>query len=302
MMRRYYKSSIIFLIVLLICFAAHTVSAAGEWETYDYSRFNNSTYIYDIGGNFNNVDLDYYNEILRNMQSKYGITYTFILVGDYNDEAWDLAAVIREKAGYSQDYISAIVSVQNRDLAVYTLGKGQQVMNDSYVDGMLDAMGIDLRGNDWDGALYTFIDLAPKMTDSYINDTNSVRDRHGNTINYKAGYHLYDNNDNWNYTFFDHMPIGTVIIVSIIVGLLAAVIAVSIETGKHRPVRKAVNADFYVREENVKMSIIHDSFLRSHEVKTRVRSSSSGGGGGRSGGSTRTGSSGRSGGGGSRRF
>lgn len=296
-MKKYCKLNII--IAILICLTVYTVSAAYEWETYDYSRFNNYTYVYDIGGNFKNIDLDYYNGVLKDMKSKYGITYTFIIVDDYNivydyDTAWDLAALIREKAGFSEDYISVAVTVGpgERDYAVYTLGQGQMVMNDSYVEGMLDALLVNLRNNNWDGALDTFIDLAVKMTDSYINDTDSVKDNFGNTIYIPEG----DAKKN--------IPVANIAIISAIVGLVISLAAVFIELGRHKPVKSATNADFYVKDENVRMNVSQDNFLRSHETRVRVNNSSgSGGGGGRSGGSSfGGGSSGRSGGGGSRRF
>jgi uncharacterized protein len=290
-MSKYLKLNIIIVILALTMFC--TVSAAGEWDTYDYSRFNNSTYIYDIGGNFDNVDLNYYNEILKNMKSTYGITYTFIIVNDYNDSAWDLAACIREYAGYSKDYITALISVKNRDLAVFTLGRGQQVMNDNFVEGMLDALVISLKTDDWDGALITFTDLAKKMTDSYNADSNSVADRFGNKIYASIDY----------YTYSQSFDIVSLLLWFFIGGVIIAFIFTLIEWGKHKPVKKAWNADFYVKTENVKMSVVEDRYLRSHETRVKVSSSSSGGGGGsRGGGSTRTGSSGRSGGGGSRKF
>ena len=311
-MKKYFKISVLLVILILtFCIA---VSAAYGWETYDYSTFNSSEYLYDIGRNFNNIDMNYYDGVLNDMSLKYGIDYVFIIVNDYilgsdDDSVWDLAALVREKAGYSEDFISVVITTGpiERDFAVFTLGKGQQVMNDSYVDGMWEAILVDLKNNDWDGALYTFIDLAEKMTESYINDTDKVTDRRGNTIYYKQGYYIYDNDgdSDWNYkdhyTFIDFMPVGTVVIVCVIIGLVISLIAVGIEYGKHKPVKKAVNADYYVKDENVQMNVVKDSFLRSHETRTRINTSS-GGGSGRSGGSTRTGSSGRSGGGRSGRF
>ena len=308
-MKKYCKLSVIIFIIIFIMTCA--VSAEYAWKTYDYSRFDNNTYIYDIGGNFKNVDMNDYNRVLKQMKSDYGITYTFIVVNDYNivednDTAWDLAALIREKAGYSQDYISvAIVTGPGaRDYGVYTLGKGQMVMNDNYVEGMLDSIYINLSDKDWDGALDTFIDLAEKMTVSYNKDTDSVKDRYGNTIYYRQDYR-YSSDDSYdykqNYTFIDFMPVGTVVTVCVIIGLIISLITVSMELGKHKPVKMATNADYYVKGENVKMNVVHDKYLRSHETRVRINNSSSGSG--RSGGSSfRGGSSGRSGGGGSRRF
>ena len=269
-MKKYFGLS--FIIFILICLTVYTVSAGkNEWETYDYSRFNNyNTYLYDIGGNFKNIDLNYYNGVLKDMKIKYGITYTFIIADDYTDSAWDLAACIREYAGYNKDYISVVVTTGGkageRDYAVYTLGKGQRVMNDSYVEKMLDALYINLINEDYDGALNTFIDLSKKMTDDYMASSG--------------------------------VNVNQCLFWGLICGIVVALIFTMIELGKHKPVKKALNADFYVQDENVKITVVEDRYLRSHETRTKVSSSSSGG----SGGSSRTGSSGRSGGGGSRRF
>ena len=312
-MKKSFKSCVIF--VILIFMFCTAVSAAYGWEDYNYSRFDKNTYIYDIGGNFKDIDLEYYNGVLKDMKAKYGITYVFVIVNDYNitrddDNAWELAALIHDKAGYDKDCIFAarVLGPGERDVGVFTSGQGQAVMNDSYVDGMLDALTVDLLKGDQDGALLTFIDLSEKMTVSYNDDTKKVTDRHGNTIYYDKDYKYSDRDDSYtewdykdHYTFIDFMPVRTVVIVSIAIGLVISLIAMFVELGKHKPVKKAVTADYYVKEENVKMTVATDTFLRSHETRVRVSSDSSGGGGGRSGGSTHTGSSGRSGGGGSRR-
>jgi len=298
--KKYLKFSV--MIVILACMMFYTAGTAiataisGEWETYDYSRFDNTTYLYDIGGNFKNIDIGHYNGVLKDMESKYGITYTFILVDDYNDSAWDLAACIREYAGYGQDYISVVISVLNREYDLYTLGKGINIMNDNYVEGMLDALAINLKDGDFDGALDTFIDLAKKMTDSYNVDSRVITDRYGNKIYASVDY------SNSTKVRFDLVSLMWWFFIG---GVIFASVFTLIEYGKHKPVKKAWNADFYINDENVKMSVIEDRYLRSHETRRRVNNSNSGGSGGggsRGSGSTHTGSSGRSGGGGSRKF
>ena len=273
-MGKYFKLSVIIIILALtMVFAA----SAGEWETYDYSRFNNSTYLYDIGNNFKNTDIDNYNNVLKNMQSDYGITYTFIIVDDYTDNAWDLAALIREKAGYGNDYISVVITTDG-GCAIYTLGKGQKAMNDDDVNKMLNALRRKLTKEDYDGALVTFIDLAKEMSDTYSGSPKT--------------------NDDSGSKPFDVVQCLLWVLIG---GIVVALILTSTEMAKHRPVKKALTADFYVEENNVRMSVVEDRYLRSHETRTKVNNTSSGGGS-RGGGSTRTGSSGRSGGGGSIRF
>ena len=281
--------------VILILLLASPVFAYA-WQTYDYSKFERGTYVYDTGGNFKDIDLDYYNGVFRDMESRHGITYVFVIVGDYDitepdDTVWDFAALIREKAGYSGDFISAAVTIGpgGRDFAIYTHGKGQAVMNDDYVDGMYDAVIKHLRENDWDGAFLTFADLAEKMTVSYYEDTYSIIDGDGNVITMRQKE-------------AEAFDFAQTVLWALIAGTAVTLAALISEFGKHKPVKKAVHADFYVNDENVQMNVAEDRYIRSHEVRTKVSSSSSGGGSGRSGGSSRTGSSGRSGGGRSGRF
>ena len=293
------KFSVIIIIIILASLTVSGVSAYG-WETYDYGIFNNQTYLYDIGGHFDNyVDMEFNrNIILSEMQAKYGITYVFVIVNDYNiagkdDTVWDFAALIRENAGYGEDFICVAITTGpgERDFAIFTHGKGIAVMNDGYVDGMFNAVMANLRTNDWAGALTTFIDLAEKMTDSYYNDTSSVADIQGNVINISTSSAAFD--------------VTQLILWIVFPGVLLAVILLIAEFAKHKPVKRATHADYYVEADNVNMSKTEDVFLRTRETRVKVSSSSSGGGGsggGRSGGSTRTGSSGRSGGGRSGRF
>jgi hypothetical protein len=249
-----------------------------EWETYDYSRFGSQTFVYDIGGNFsNNIDLDHYNRILREMQAEYGITYVFVIVDDYNiagddDTVWDFAALIRERGGYSRDYVSVAITVGPgaRDFAIYTSGNGQTMMTDRNVRRMDDALFNNLSANNWDDALRTFVNLSKEMSNSHFNRPP--------------------------------VDVSQIIIWAVIAGAAFMIILLIAELAKHKPVKKAVHADYYVDDKNVNMKVTTDSFLRTRETRTKISSSSSGGGGKGGGSSFRGGSSGRSGGGRSRRF
>ncbi|MCL2095919.1 MAG: TPM domain-containing protein [Oscillospiraceae bacterium] len=295
------KLGVMIIIAVILSFAAvYTASADSSLENYDYGRFSNNIYAYDIGGHFSpDIDLNYASEILAGMESKYGVTYTFIIVDDYSGEAIELADYIWANAGYGDDYISAVITtggrVGERDAAVYTQGRGINIMNDNYVDGMLDSMLVALRIGDWDGAFVIFIDLAEKMTVSYNNNTSSVDDIYGNTIYASmsggGAYYTEDEADG-----------ASAVLWAFIVGIPAAVIAVMLELAKHKPVKKAVHADYYVKDGDAKMSLVQDSFLRSKETRVKISSPSGSGGGGRGSGGTSVRSSGRSSGGGSRRF
>jgi hypothetical protein len=58
-------------------------------------------------------------------------------------------------------------------------------------------------------------------------------------------------------------------------GIITALIVIR-EVRKHRPVKSAKCADYYVVADETKMSVIEDSFLRTHTTRVKVASSSAG--------------------------
>ena len=72
----------------------------------------------------------------------------------------------------------------------------------------------------------------------------------------------------------EEVEIGTCVVIGIIGGIIVAGIATGVTVGKHKPVAKATQADYYVKDENVKMSLLQDVYLRSTEVKTKVQNTS----------------------------
>jgi hypothetical protein len=276
--KRYFKLIIIIIAIILSAgyngvLAYNTVWDASE---YDYGRFSPPVYVYDIGGHFKNINLAEYNGIFGQMRSDYGIIFAFVIADDYYNWAWDLAGWPRE---YGEDIISVSVTTAGgpgeRDVAVYTHGKGQQVMSDRNVERMLDALIAELSREDWDGALRVFADMAAQMTEKY----------HAPPVS---------------------LPVMIAIsaAIGLIIGLISMSAGVSAAKKKHKPVRMATHADYYVDDKSVSMKVKTDTFLRKHEQRIKIISSNNTGGGGRSGGSNFTGgsSSGRSGGGGSRKF
>lgn len=54
------------------------------------------------------------------------------------------------------------------------------------------------------------------------------------------------------------------------VGIAGAALFTIIEVKKHKPVAKAMNADYYVKADEAKMRVTQDNYIRSTEVKTKV--------------------------------
>jgi hypothetical protein len=58
-------------------------------------------------------------------------------------------------------------------------------------------------------------------------------------------------------------------------GVITALIVIR-EVRKHRPVKAAKCADYYVVADETRMSVVEDSFLRTHTTRVKVASSSAG--------------------------
>ena len=78
-------------------------------------------------------------------------------------------------------------------------------------------------------------------------------------------------NDNPDFDIY--IDTSTILMLSIIIGIIAGIIitiiAVKAQMKKHRPVKIATHADLYVRPENVRMQTRTDTFLRRHEVRLK---------------------------------
>ena len=69
--------------------------------------------------------------------------------------------------------------------------------------------------------------------------------------------------------------IGLMIAFFVIGGIVITVIVMSNEIKKHRPIKAAKCADYYVVDNEVRMTATEDVFLRTHTTRVKIRSSSS---------------------------
>jgi uncharacterized protein len=273
-----------------------TALAASPWMDYDYSRFNNQTFLYDNSDSISSGVFEEYSHVLADMQQRFGVTYVFVIVNDYDGPARELADYIWEHGGFDTDYISLVVSLASRDFAVDTYGKGIDIMSDLYVSGMLDVVGASLSAGDFDQAVRDFADLAAKMTEGYLNNSFSVTASDG-TVIFRTQNAA---NEAQQVRLVLPQAIFLIICIALLGGLLTALIGSSIVIRKHRPVKSAAQANSVVPVSDMKMAVQDDVFLRTFTTKTRIQTDS--GSGGSTRGSTSIGSSGRSRGGGSRGF
>ena len=66
------------------------------------------------------------------------------------------------------------------------------------------------------------------------------------------------------------VEISVCIIWGIVAGIAGAGILTLIEVRKHKPVAKARNADYYIKDGDAVMSVNEDRYLRSSEVRTKI--------------------------------
>jgi len=71
----------------------------------------------------------------------------------------------------------------------------------------------------------------------------------------------------------DSSFILTLVLFFIIGGGLITLGVMLAEVAKHRPVKSASDADFYIVEGETKMTATDDTFLRTHTTQTKVASS-----------------------------
>jgi len=78
--------------------------------------------------------------------------------------------------------------------------------------------------------------------------------------------------DQYEYEF----STGDCVLWGVIGGIIIASIFTAFEVKKHKPVKKATHADYYIKDGDAKMTVTEDRYLRSTEVRTKVSSSGSG--------------------------
>lgn len=164
---------------------------------------------------------------------------------------------------YSDDGILFLLSMEDRDWAISTKGRGIKIFTDSKQSDIFSAMKHDLANNDFDDAFDIFAQNCEEIL------INSKRTRY-------------------------IMIFG----IAVVVGLIAALITVFIMKGQLKSVRYERNAGHYLKNNSINLTQNYDIFLYKTLSKSKRESSSSSSGGGSSthtssSGSTHGGSSGK---------
>ena len=184
--------------------------------------------------------------------------------------------------GYADDGILFLISLEERDWAVSTLGYGETAFTLAGIDHIMDMIGSALSRNAFYEAFMEFTVVCDDLL-SWAEDGEP--------------YDSDDYNDDYNEAEAEKKP-GVNFLISLGIGLIIALISVSTMKGALKSVKMQAKADNYIKDNSLNITSSKDTFLYSQVSKTPRQTSSSGG----SGSGSHTSSSGRSHGGSSGKF
>lgn len=163
--------------------------------------------------------------------------------------------------GEDQDGILLLVSMEERDWAIYTNGVGHDAVSNSEADEIGNRIAPLLKDEEYAAAFETFAEECEEYIDIEINGAP--------------------------------FPFLKVLFISLAVGAVVALIVTGIMKGQLKSVRMKAGASDYVRPGSMKVTLANEFFLyRTVTRRAKPKSSSSSGGGG-GGGSRSGGSSGK---------
>lgn len=186
---------------------------------------------------------------------------------DYNGYGW----------GAGDDGVLLLIAMDTRDWYITTYGFGETAFTDYGIKVAGEKIVPYMSDGDWYGALSAFADRAEYY------------------------YKLARDGEPYDVDTREPMKASTIILISLVVGLVVGFISVSTMKGQLKSVRPNNSASAYIVKDSMKLARQNDLFLYRNMTRTaRPKDTGSSGGGG--GSSTHTSSSGRSHGGGGGKF
>ena len=164
--------------------------------------------------------------------------------------------------GEDRDGIILVVAMNTRDLYISTCGFGITAFTDYGIDTLLDNVKGYFSDGDYYGGFCSFISEA----DEYITAA-----KNGSPYDINDGDYYYSSERSGFFNF-------TWLMVSLIMGLVCALIIVGTMKAQLKNVRPALAAGSYVRKDSIKVKSERDIYLYRNVSRTEiVRESSSGG-------------------------
>lgn len=210
--------------------------------------------------------------------------------------------------GIGSDYsgVLFLLSMEYRDWAISTCGETIYVLSDYGIEILFESIKGDLGNDDYYSAFYNYLASLDYYFEKYENGS-PVDGYHDSDVD---DYIIYDPNNSGGTVYYEPQPtagdIIKMVVISLVIGLIAAAITLAIMRATHNTFRPQSNATNYMGSNGFHLTQQKDIFLHSKVSKT-LRETSSSGGSGRSyrsggGSSIHRSSSGRSHGGRSGKF
>lgn len=201
---------------------------------------------------------------------------------DYADDFYDYN-------GYKEDGVLLLLSMEERDWYISTKGTVITAITDARREAMADEFVGYLSDGDYMQAFETYADECYR----YIEGVQNGYYDEGTAYDENSGY--YDESGDYNSIAF--FPWRTAILISLVIGLVAALIVTGFMRGSLKTVRRKAAAADYVRPGSMNVAYAHDVFLYSHVSRTEKPKNTDAGGS-----ATHTSSSGATHGGGGGKF
>lgn len=217
--------------------------------------------MYDGAGILSEAEVQELSAKLTALGSKYHMSIAVATVTSLDGwEALDYADRFYDQH-YGADGVLLLLGMAERDWALLAVGEGYRAVNDDAQDYLIDQVLPLLKEDRYAEAFSLYAELCDELI-----------------LNWQNGE-----------PYQKPFPWGIALVISLGIGLLTALIVVSVMKGKLKSVRGQAGAAAYVRDGSRTLTVQQDTYLYSHVTRMPIPKSNSSG---RSGGGSRGGRSG----------
>lgn len=235
------------LVLCFFCFAVQVNAVQLEYEHYQTEYF-------PVSDNADLIDNDdKLSEKLVKIGKKYDMHVAVVTVDKLGDKTAEEFADDFFDRYFGNDGIILVLSMEYRDWAISTKGKGIRAFTDYGCDYIFEQMKSKLAENDFEDAF----DIFAEQCEAFLKQAENGKP--------------YDiNNKVKNST--DYLIIA---VIAFVCGVLAAFIVTSIMKNQLKSVGFQRNADSYIENSSVRVTQSHDMFLYKTLSKTKRESNNS---------------------------
>lgn len=196
----------------------------------------------------------------QKLRDTYGIDAVIATVASIDTDPQAFARKFYQRKGYANDGIILLISMAERDYALYTFGECADIFTPYGLEVLEDSFLSDLRNDRYKAAFGAFLSAIPDYCEAY---------RSGDTIDIHFGL--------------------THVLIALVIGIVVGAIAIAVMRGMMNTAKPKPSATEYVRQGSFRPYGNFDMYLYSRVMKIRKQQNSSGSRGGGGGGHGRSG-------------